>query len=76
MSVDVHANISEANAQWLQVQGACKLRGSYTGERLGVRKEQAIINALANGEPIERIARRLRCSKHTRWLYANVNHTI
>jgi hypothetical protein len=57
--------MSEADGQWLSPQDTRKPRGNYTGERLSVRKGQAIINALANGEPIERIARRLHCSKHT-----------
>ncbi len=40
-------------------------RGNYTGERLSARKAQGIINALARGEPVERIARQLHTSKHT-----------
>ena len=52
-------------ANWYQGATAADRRGAYTGERLSVGKEQAIINALSNGEPIERIARRLHCSKHT-----------
>src|SRR5215469_17603646 len=42
-----------------------KPKGSYAGERLSVRKAQGIINALARGEPVERIARQLHTSKHT-----------
>ena len=40
-------------------------RGSYTGERLSVCKGQAIINALARGEPITLIAKRLGTSHET-----------
>jgi hypothetical protein len=49
--------MSEANAQWLLAHGSLKPRGHYTGKRLSVRKAQVIINALARGEPVERIAR-------------------
>lgn len=57
--------MSEANAQRLLAHGSLKPRGNYTGERLSVRKGQAIINALALGEPVERIARQFHTSKHT-----------
>jgi hypothetical protein len=55
----------EENGQGLWAQNGYKPRGNYTGERLSVRKGQAIINALARGEPVERIARQLHTSKHT-----------
>ena len=64
-SLYVHLIMSEANGQWLSVQDSRKPRGSYTGERLSVRKAQAIINALARGEPITLIAKRLRTSHET-----------
>ena len=57
--------MSEANGQWLSVEDGCKPRGKYTGERLSARKTQGIINALARGEPVKRIARQLHASKHT-----------
>ena len=57
--------MSEANGQPLSPQDTRKPRGNYTGERLSVRKAQGIINALAYGEPVERIARQLHTSKHT-----------
>src|SRR5215469_3550309 len=57
--------MSEANGQWLSPQDGCRPRRNYTGERLSARKTQGIINALARGEPVERIARQLHTSKHT-----------
>lgn len=39
-----------------------KPRGKYTGERIPAAKLQAIVNALAIGEPIEHIAARLHSS--------------
>ena len=39
-----------------------KPRGKYTGERIPPAKLQAIVNALAIGEPIEQIAARLHSS--------------
>ena len=45
-----------------QVQCAPKPRGKYTGERIPPAKLQAIVNALAIGEPIEHIAARLHSS--------------
>jgi hypothetical protein len=65
LSLYVHLIMSEANAQWLLPHGSLKPRGNYTGERLSIRKGQAIINALARGEPVERIARQFHTSKHT-----------
>jgi hypothetical protein len=63
---NVRLNMFQSNnGQPASEQDRFKRKGNYTGERLSVRNEQAIINALANGEPIERIARRLHCSKHT-----------
>jgi hypothetical protein len=55
----------QPNGESPSIPDQSRKKGNYTGERLSVRKGQAIINALANGEPIERIARRLHCSKHT-----------
>ena len=57
--------MNAANGQPLSPQDTRKPRGNYTGERLSVRKAQGIINALACGEPVERIARQLHTSKHT-----------
>jgi DNA-binding NarL/FixJ family response regulator len=57
--------MGETNAQWLLARGSLKPRGNYTGKRLSVRKAQAIINALARGEPVTLIARRLRTSHDT-----------
>src|SRR5260370_13056441 len=58
--------MSEANnAQSLSERDGRRSRGAYTGERLSVRKKQAIINALARGEPITLTAKSLRTSHET-----------
>ena len=49
-----------------QIQCAqSKPKGKATGERIPGGKIQAIISALSLGEPVEKIARRLKTSKHT-----------
>src|SRR5262245_36573094 len=58
-------NMIQPNGESLSSSDHPRKKGSYTGERLTVRKGQAIINALARGQPVERIARQLYTSKHT-----------
>jgi len=55
----------QPNGESLSTPDQPRKKGNYTGERLSVRKGQEIINALARGEPVERIARQLHTSKHT-----------
>jgi len=58
--------MSELHNGQSQIQCApSKPKGKYTGERIPEGKIQAIINALSLGEPVDRIARRLKTSKHT-----------
>jgi hypothetical protein len=61
--VYVPLNIMQLNGQLLPRPDGGKPKGNYTGERLSGRKGQAIINALARGEPITLIAKRL-CTSH------------
>jgi len=58
-------NMIQPNGESLSPPDHTRKKGNYTGERLSVRKGQAIINALARGEPVERIARQFHASKHT-----------
>jgi hypothetical protein len=65
-TLNVQKNMFEPQNGNSQIQCAqSKPKGKYTGERIPVGKIQAIINALSLGEPVDRIARRLKTSKHT-----------
>ena len=65
VGANVQMNMIQPNDESLSPPDYPRKKGNYTGERLSVRKGQAIINALARGEPVERIARQFHASKHT-----------
>jgi hypothetical protein len=62
-NLNVQENMFDSQNGQSQTQYAqSKPRGKYTGERIPPAKLQAIVNALAIGEPIEHIAARLHSS--------------
>ena len=62
-TLSVQVNMFEShNGQSATQRAQSKPKGKYTGERIPPAKLQAIVNALAIGEPIEHIAARLHSS--------------